>query len=114
MPCCVTYEANSWVGRPWYRDRPLFGINEFAGDFSHLAVQKPRSDVQLKILHHHASHLQCIVDSLAVFRGWSVATFVGHVLNPPAVNFWPRRDVDHFMIVTMKDLPRVSATQWKF
>jgi hypothetical protein len=82
---------------PWSEHRRLFGINEFAGDITHLAVQKPGTDVRSKILPHHVFQLQCIVDSLAVSRGWSVGTVMGHVLNPPASNFRPRRDVDLFM-----------------
>lgn len=82
---------------PWNQHRRLFGINEFAGDITHLAVQKPGTDVRSKILPHHVFQLQCIMDSLAVSRGWSIGTVVGHVLSPPASNFRPRRDVDLFL-----------------
>ncbi|KAJ5589095.1 hypothetical protein N7537_011773 [Penicillium hordei] len=82
---------------PWNKHRRLFGINDFAGDITHLAVQKPGTDIKSKVLPHHVFELQCIIDSLAVSRGWSVSVLTGHVLKPAAKDFRPRRDVDLFM-----------------
>lgn len=82
---------------PWNGHRRLFGINEFAGDITHLAVQKPGTNIRSKVLPHHVFELQCIVDSLIVSRGWSISVLTGHVLKPPAKDFRPRRDVDLFM-----------------
>jgi hypothetical protein len=62
-----------------------------------LAMQKPGTNVRKKILPHHVFQLQCIVDSLAVSRGWSCTSLRGHILIPPAQNFRPRRDVDLFL-----------------
>ncbi|KAJ5458032.1 hypothetical protein N7475_009420 [Penicillium sp. IBT 31633x] len=82
---------------PWNKHRRLFGINEFAGDITHLAVQKPGTDIKSKILPHQVFQLQCIVESLTVSRGWSISILTGHVLKPAAKDFRPRRDVDLFM-----------------
>jgi hypothetical protein len=82
---------------PWSKHRRLFGINDFAGDITHLAVQTPGTDFRSKILPHHVFQLQSIVDSLAVSRGWTVGILEGHVLNDPASEFQPRRDIDLFM-----------------
>lgn len=82
---------------PWSEHRLLFGLNEFAGDITHLAVQKPGTIIRSKILPHHVFGLQCIVESLTVSRGWSISVLTGHVLKPAANDFRPRRDVDLFM-----------------
>lgn len=82
---------------PWNQHRRLFGINDFAGDITHLAVQKPGTEIRSKVLPHHVFELQCIVDSLAVSRGWSISVLTGHVLKPAAKGFRPRSDVDLFM-----------------
>ncbi|KAJ5888152.1 hypothetical protein N7495_008193 [Penicillium taxi] len=94
----ISLESVNWAKNgPWSEHRRLYGLNEFAGDITHLAVQKPGTDVQSKILPHHVFQLQCIVDSLTVSRGWSVSILTGHVLKAPAAAFRPRRDVDLFM-----------------
>src|SRR5205814_4051827 len=91
-------ETVDWsVNGPWNEHRRLFGLNEFAGDITSLAMQKPGTDIRPKILPHHVFLLQSIVDSLTVSRGWSLSSLRGHVLIPPAQNFRPRRDVDLFM-----------------
>ena len=91
-------ETVDWsVNGPWNQHRRLFGLNELAGDITSLAMQKEGTDVRQKILPHHVFQIQCIVDSLAVSRGWSVNSLKGHILNPPARGFRPRRDVDLFM-----------------
>jgi len=60
-------------------------------------MQLPGTDVRNRILPHHVFQLQCITDSLAVSRGWSLSVLRGHVIVPPARGFRPRRDVDLFM-----------------
>ncbi|KAK4034762.1 hypothetical protein C8A01DRAFT_48910 [Parachaetomium inaequale] len=85
------------VHGPWNRDRRLFGLNQFAGAITSLAMQKPGTPIQHRILPHHVFQLQCIVDALTVSRGWSLGALRGHVLIPPAPNFRPRRDVDLFL-----------------
>ncbi|KAJ5332653.1 uncharacterized protein N7506_006436 [Penicillium brevicompactum] len=74
---------------PWGKHRRLFGINEFAGNITHLAMQKAGTDIRAKILPHHVFQSQCMVDSLAVSRGWSVGTLIGHVVTSPASDFRP-------------------------
>ncbi|KAJ2996581.1 hypothetical protein NUW58_g928 [Xylaria curta] len=82
---------------PWDKHRRLFGLNEFAGMVTHLAMQKPGSDMRHKILPHHIFQLQCIVDSFTVSRGWYLSGLRGHVLRTPPRGFRPRRDVDLFL-----------------
>lgn len=94
----IDLETVDWsVKGPWNVHRRLFGLNEFAGDITGLAMQKPGTDIRSKILPHHVFQLQCIVDSLTVSRSWSLNSPRGHVLIPPAQSFRPRRDVDLFM-----------------
>ncbi|KAI1162817.1 hypothetical protein F5B18DRAFT_622278 [Nemania serpens] len=91
-------ESVDWsTSGPWDKHRRLFGLNEFAGMVTHLAMQKPGSDIRHKILPHHIFQLQCIVDSLAISRGWSLSGLRGHVLRAPPRGFRPRRDVDLFL-----------------
>ncbi|KAJ5164932.1 uncharacterized protein N7500_006762 [Penicillium coprophilum] len=82
---------------PWNEHRWLFGLHDFAGGITHLAVQKPGTEIKSKILPHHVFELQCIVESLTVSRGWSISVFTGRVLTPAARGFRVRRDVDIFM-----------------
>jgi hypothetical protein len=92
------YETVDWsVHGPWNKHRRLFGLNEFAGDITTLAMQKPGTDIRQRILPHHVLQMQCIVDSLTVSRGWSLSNLHGHILSPPAPGFRPRRDVDLFL-----------------
>ncbi|RJE23061.1 hypothetical protein PHISCL_04590 [Aspergillus sclerotialis] len=94
----IPLESVDWsVTGPWNAYRRLFGINEFAGDITHLAVQKPGTRFLPKILPHHVFQLQCIVDSMAVSRGWFINFLKGHSLLTPASQFRPRRDLDLFM-----------------
>lgn len=91
-------EAVDWSPRgPWSCHRRLFGLNEFAGHITSLAMQKPGTDFHKRILPHHVFQLQCIVDSMTVSRGWSLSTLTGHVLRTPARGFRARRDVDLFL-----------------
>lgn len=92
------YERVDWsIYGPWNQHRRLFGLNEFAGLVTSLAMQKSGTDVRAKILPSHVFQLQCIVDSLTVSRGWSLSGLRGHVLKPPSTAFRPRRDVDLFL-----------------
>jgi hypothetical protein len=94
----IVLETTDWsTNGPWNKHRRLFGLNEFAGDITSLAMQKPGTDVRQKILPHHVFQIQCIVDSLTVSRGWALNSLKGHVLSPPARGFRPRRDVDLFL-----------------
>ncbi|ORX97348.1 hypothetical protein BCR34DRAFT_578009 [Clohesyomyces aquaticus] len=92
------YENVDWSKNgPWHQHRRLFGLNEFAGFVTTLAMQKPNTDIRQKILPHHVFQLQCIVDSLTASRGWMLSPLRGHILSPPARKFRPRRDVDLFL-----------------
>lgn len=91
-------EKVDWsVTGPWNKHRRLFGLNEFAGLVTSLAMQKQGTDVRNKIPPHLVFQLQCIVDSLMVSRGFYTSIFRGHVMQPPASQFRPRRDVDLFL-----------------
>lgn len=92
------YEDVDWSKTgPWHVHRTLFGLNEFAGVIAGFAWQKPHTSIRQKILPHHIFQLQCIVDSLSASRGWTVNLLHGHMLQQPARNFRPRRDVDMFL-----------------
>lgn len=82
---------------PWDMHRRIYGVKEFAGVVTHLAMQKPGTDIRQKIMPHHVFQLQCIVDAMTVSRGWSTSVLKGHVLREPARKFNPRRDVDLFL-----------------
>ncbi|OAQ62046.1 hypothetical protein VFPPC_07268 [Pochonia chlamydosporia 170] len=60
-------------------------------------MQKPGTSFRHRILPHHVFQPQCILDALTVSRGWSLSFLRGHVLEPPAAGFRPRRDVDLFL-----------------
>ncbi|KAK6360048.1 hypothetical protein TWF696_001167 [Orbilia brochopaga] len=81
----------------WDVHRRLYGLNEFAGDITTLVYQKTVDEIRSKILPHHVFQLSCIVDSLAVSRGWSTDVFDGDILTAPPSKFRPRRDVDLFL-----------------
>lgn len=92
------YEDVDWSPEgPWDKHRRLFGLNAFAGFATSLAWQKPTTNIRARILPHHVFQLKCIADALAVSRGWSISILKGHVLEPPADNFRPRRDIDLFL-----------------
>ena len=82
---------------PWTKNGRLWGLNQFAGHVTHLAMQKPGSDIRRKILVHHVFQLQCVVDSFTCSRGWLHSFFDGAVLGAPPSDFRPRRDVDMFL-----------------
>lgn len=92
------YENVDWsTSGPWNKHRRLFGLCEFAGEVTTLAMQKPKTDVRNKISPHLVFQLACIVDSLAACSGWSCDAYQGHVLYPPAKGFRSGRDIDLFM-----------------
>ena len=92
------YENVDWsIHGPWNKHRRLFGLNEFAGFLTSLAMQKPGTDIESKILPQHVFQLQSIVDAWTVSRGWSISDLNGHVVRPPPSKFLPRRDVDSFL-----------------
>jgi hypothetical protein len=89
------YEEVDWsTSGPWHQHRRLFGLNEFADDITKLAMQKQCTDIKGNILPHHVFQLQCIVDSFAASRSWTVNPLRGHILAGPPRRFRPRRDVD--------------------
>lgn len=100
----ITMKGQHWVLEnidwsvkgPWDKHRRLYGLNEFAGEITTLAMQKPGADIRRRILPHHVFQLQGIVDSLTVSRGWKY-DLTGHTLSAPAEQFRPRRDVDLFL-----------------
>ncbi|KAF4981710.1 hypothetical protein FZEAL_2512 [Fusarium zealandicum] len=92
------YEEVDWSPTgPWGVHRTIFGINEFAGEVTSMAMKKPGFDVRKMIFPHHVFQLQCIVDAFTISRGWSLNALRGHVLEAPAKDFRPRRDVDLFL-----------------
>lgn len=94
----IALETVDWsISGPWDEHRRLFGLNEFAGEVTSLAMQKPGTNIRPKILPHLVFQMQCIVDSLTVSRGWTVNPLEGHILTPPGKGFRPRRDVDLFL-----------------
>ncbi|EPE37138.1 hypothetical protein GLAREA_09301 [Glarea lozoyensis ATCC 20868] len=82
---------------PWNKHRRLFGLVEFAGHITSLAMQKPGTDFRKSIQPHHVFQIQCIVDSFTISRGWYNNVLRGHVLSPPNKAFRLRRDVDLFL-----------------
>ncbi|KAL3469957.1 hypothetical protein BJX99DRAFT_264666 [Aspergillus californicus] len=94
----IVLETVDWsVHGPWNEHRRLFGLNEFAGEITTLAMQKPGTDVRSKITLPLVFQLQNIVDSLTVSRGWSPGGLQGDTFTAPARNYRPRRDVDLFL-----------------
>lgn len=92
------YAKVDWsVEGPWNEHTRLFGLQEFAGFVTSLAMQPAGTDIRQRILPHHVVQLQCIVDSFTVSRGWSTSVLRGHIITPPARCFRPRRDVDLFL-----------------
>lgn len=89
------YETFDWSNPNLLRT--LFGLNEFAGYITGLAMQKENTDVRPKIFPHHVFQLQCIVDSFTVSRGWRVSVYDGHITGPPAREFGSLHDIDYFL-----------------
>lgn len=82
---------------PWHQHRTLFGLNEFAGIITTLAMQKQNVDIRSKTLPSCVFQLQCIVDAFTVSRGWSISALRDHILTPPPADFQPRRDINLFL-----------------
>ncbi|KAI0834485.1 hypothetical protein F5Y06DRAFT_278761 [Hypoxylon sp. FL0890] len=94
----LAYEKVDWsIHGKWHEYRRLFGLNEFAGVVTTLAMQEPGTNFKHRILPHHVFQLQCIVDSMTISRGWSMSGLRGHILETPAREFRPRRDIDEFL-----------------
>lgn len=92
------YAKVDWsIEGPWNEHTRIYGLQEFAGFVTSLAMQPTGTDTRQKILPHHVFQLQCIVDSFTVSRGWSTSALRGHIIIPPAQGFRPRRDVDLFL-----------------
>ncbi|KAM0548057.1 hypothetical protein ACHAPJ_010115 [Fusarium lateritium] len=91
------YERVNWSSNGPWGHRTIFGLSEFAGEITSMAMKKPGTDIRKMVYPHHVFQLQCIVDSFAVSRGWSLNPLFGHVLQAPATKFRPRRDVDLFL-----------------
>ncbi|RSL79429.1 hypothetical protein CEP51_007369 [Fusarium floridanum] len=101
------YEQVDWSATgPWAVHRRLYGLNEFAGEITTMAMKKPGTDPRKMIQPHHVFHLQAIIDAFTVSRGWYLSTLQGHVLEAPAPGFRPRRDVDLFLDRENKRFPR--------
>ncbi|CAI6332029.1 unnamed protein product [Periconia digitata] len=81
---------------PWHGSMRVFGLQEFAGVITSLAMQKPGTRVRDKILPHHVFQLQCLVDSFTTSRGWTFAPFCHHVMLPVS-KFHPAHDLDLFL-----------------
>lgn len=77
--------------------RRLYGMNEFAGFVSWLAMQRPGTDVSKSIQPHHVFELQCVVDSWCTARGWAPTEEAGKQLERPPKEFHPERDLDQFL-----------------
>ncbi|KAF2035259.1 hypothetical protein EK21DRAFT_97002 [Setomelanomma holmii] len=87
------YEDVDWSPTgPGHHHRRLFGLNEFAGEITALAMQRLNTDVRQKILPHHVLQLQCIVDSFAASRIWTLNPLRGHIVVPPPRIFRPPRE----------------------
>ncbi|QGI98553.1 hypothetical protein CEK26_011622 [Fusarium fujikuroi] len=92
------YEDVDWSANgPWGVHRVLFGLEEFAGDITNMAMKKPGTDITKMIYPHHVFQMQCIVDSFTVSRGWTLSALYGHMLEAPAKKGRARRDVDLFL-----------------
>ncbi|KAF9776908.1 hypothetical protein IL306_004853, partial [Fusarium sp. DS 682] len=92
------YEKVDWSANgPWGVHRIIFGLKEFAGDVTNMAMKKRGTDITKMIYPHHVFQMQCIVDSFTVSRGWSLNPLHGHMLQAPAKKGRARRDVDLFL-----------------
>ncbi|KAM0341524.1 hypothetical protein ACHAPU_009972 [Fusarium lateritium] len=92
------YERVDWSANgPWGVHRVIFGLEEFAGDITNMAMKKPGTDITKMIYPHHVFQMQCIVDSFCVSRGWTLNALHGHILEAAAKKGCARRDVDLFL-----------------
>lgn len=83
----IILETEDWrADGKWSEHRVLwgFGVREFAADITTLAMSKwPSTEIESRILPHHVFQLQCIVDSLAIWKGWKFHYFTGHTFTAP-------------------------------
>lgn len=92
------YENVDWSPQgPWHEHRRIFGLAEFAGFATSLAMQKRGTNIRSRIQPHHVFNLQVIVDSWTISRGWTVSVLTDEAVTEPAPNFRARRDVDIFL-----------------
>ena len=97
-----------WTSSPWCSQRRLFGhkMNSFAREVTQLAWKPTSVNIVGKILPQHVFQLTCLIDSFTVARGWLNHPLEGHVLQPPASDFLPKRDIDLFLYETDERLGR--------
>ncbi|KAL7937233.1 hypothetical protein V8C35DRAFT_332354 [Trichoderma chlorosporum] len=87
----------------WSNDGPLkshhrmLGLADFAAEVTTLAMQKPGTAFSHKIPPHLVFYLQCIMDAWTISCGWTISGVKGHIINKPAHDFEPRRDLDEFL-----------------
>ncbi|KAI6364198.1 hypothetical protein MCOR25_005695 [Pyricularia grisea] len=82
---------------PWFENRKLFGLVEFGGSITKLAMQKPGAAIHEAIAPSLVFQLQCLVDSFVASRGLVYHPFQGAVLRQPNPDFYPQRDIDAFL-----------------
>lgn len=82
---------------PWDIYKRVYGLGEFAGFVTSLCFQKPGSDFRARIQPHHVFQLQCIVDSMAMSRGWIATGLLGHNFRDAPEDFDAQRDIKQFL-----------------
>lgn len=82
---------------PWEIYRRTYGLNEIAGFVTTLATQKQGTEILSRVQPHHVFQLQCIVDSMAISRGWLGTGVFDHELRDPPDNFDLQRDIKLFL-----------------
>lgn len=82
---------------PWEIYKRVYGLSDFAGFVTGLAMQKPGTEFRSRIQPHHVFQLQCIVDSMAMTRGWIATGLFGHGFRTRPENFDPQRDIKLFL-----------------
>lgn len=90
------HRINWSAGNEALNDRTIFGLNEFAGEITTLAMQEPSTNIEERIHPHIVFQLQCIVDSFTVYRGWYIPADAEHRMRNPTKSS-VTRDVDRFM-----------------
>lgn len=91
-------ETEDWSYNGKYSHyRTIWGLCEYAGEITGLAMSKENANIRPRILPHHVFTLALIVDSWTISQGWTNHVFEGVVINKPARNFTARRDVDLFL-----------------
>ncbi|KAF9879507.1 hypothetical protein CkaCkLH20_03050 [Colletotrichum karsti] len=91
-------EAVDWSpSGPTGQLRKLLGLTDLAWFVTDLVSQKTGTDARRKIPPHIVFQLQCIIDATTVYRGWSLCVHGTHRLEAPDPDFYPMRDVEHFL-----------------